>query len=131
MQLYYSYSGTNYCLYSQQPASTDTNILDHRILLNPCTSGAVPRAQMSWTRSTPATDPTKLYSQQYRFQDSQGSCMSLATINSSIMPGGDRYGGAYDPWRKLVTATCDSSTLQQWNATKNGSPAALQNTREN
>jgi len=127
-ELYFNYSGTNWCLYSQRPAANDPNVLDHRILLTKCTShSGVTVSQLQWTRSTPDTDPTKPYSYQYRFQDVDNQCMGLAEISMA----NDVYGGAYDPWKKLVTATCDLTTFQQWNADNNVGNSALQNTKEN
>jgi hypothetical protein len=126
---YLTLSGTNWCLYSSNTAYV-TNSTVGRILVTRCTSPAsgISAAQMQWTRTSPATDPTLSYSQQYRFLDSTGLCMSLATMPT--VPG-DVYGSTYSVWPKLVTATCDLSTLQQWNASNNVGNSSIQNQREN
>ncbi|HEV7206301.1 MAG TPA: RICIN domain-containing protein [Jatrophihabitans sp.] len=147
LQLYYTYSGVTWCLYSQRPAATDTNVLNHRILLTRCsTHTGVTTDKMQWTRTTPASDPSIPYSQQYRFQDADGQCMSLADLSAALYyqlsGSADPYPasggmpspgvpGAYDPWKKLVTARCDGSTMQQWNASNNVGYSSVQNIGEN
>jgi hypothetical protein len=126
---YLTLSGTNYCLYSSNTAYVTDGTVG-RILVTRCSSPAsgITASQMQWTHTTPVTDPTLSYSQQYRFIDSTGLCMSLATMPS--VPG-DGYGSTYSVWPKLVTATCDLSTLQQWNASNNVGNSSLQNILEN
>ncbi|MBV9820871.1 MAG: RICIN domain-containing protein [Actinobacteria bacterium] len=126
---YVTLSGTNWCLYSSNTAYAANSTVG-RILATRCTSPAsgISAGQLQWTRTTPATDPTLSYSQQYRFIDTTGLCMSLATMPS--VPG-DTYGSTFSVWPKLVTATCDLSTLQQWNASNNVGNSSIQNQREN
>ena len=129
---YLTLSGVNWCLYSTNVAYT-TGGTNGRIQVTRCTSPAygISASQLQWVHTTPSTNPTLSYSQQYRFIDSTGLCMSLATMTT--VPG-DPYanqGNPYGVWPKLVTATCDLSTLQQWNASNNVGNSSIQNQREN
>jgi hypothetical protein len=120
---YFTLNGTNWCIYSQ-------DIKDERVLLTPCSAPAsgISTAQLKWTRTSPTLTPTLTYSQQYRFIDNVGRCLSLADVPP--IPG-DPYGTTYSVWKKGVTATCDLSTIQQWNASNNVGNSSIQNTIEN
>lgn len=129
---YLTLSGVNWCLYSTNVAYT-TGGTNGRIQVTRCSSPAsgITAGQLQWVHTTPAANPTLSYSQQYRFIDSTGLCMSLATMVT--VPGDPYagYGNPYGVWPKLVTATCDLSTLQQWNASNNVGNSSIQNQREN
>lgn len=114
---YYNTGGVKYCLYNQGTG------VDTFVLLTVCSANAgnsVPPSRMVWTRSTPATSPSIPFSQQYRFQNG-GLCLSLKTV-----PTNDQF----TVWPKLVMATCDYSTLQQWNAVNVTGSFSLQDTSE-
>ncbi|HTZ42888.1 MAG TPA: RICIN domain-containing protein [Jatrophihabitans sp.] len=132
---YTNLSGTNYCLFSTNTAYEQDGTVG-RVMSTPCFTGsshywsgngiAVSQSQLQWTHTTPATDSN--YSKQYRFIDSSGLCLSVA--NMPNVPGA-LYGSNYSVWPKLVTATCDFSTLQQWNASNDVGNSSVMNIREN
>ena len=141
-QLYFTPNGpgtTKYCLYSLNKPNS-TSLIDKRVVMTPCsTHPGVSTAQMQWTRTTPATDPSLPFSHQYRFQDLNQKCLSLADVPQMVPPPPSSDPGYsfwtslwddYKVWQKAVTVTCDYTTLQQWNASAIPSGSSLENTTE-
>jgi hypothetical protein len=118
---------TKYCLYSK--LSTNSNPANRLVLLTPCAGHSptttITDAALRWTRSTPKASPGTPYAQQYRFVDATSTpqCMSFATLTVA----GD---STFSQWSKLVTATCDGSTAQQWNAANTIGTSSLKDTVE-
>jgi hypothetical protein len=110
-------SGTTYCLVSPQTEGGYVTVS------SPCPAGVGSAASTyRWTMyTTKAADGSDLpYRQRYTIVDGAGRCLALGS-NS------DLWNGQYT---KAVTATCDGSTGQKWNASASLDASTMANTHE-
>ena len=117
---YLTLSGTNWCLYSSNTAYVANSTVG-RILVTRCTSPAsgISASQMQWIRTTPATDPTLSYSQQYRFSTAPGCACRWPPCRRC--PGTStappiRCGRSWSP-RPATCPPCSSGTRPTTSAT--------------
>lgn len=112
-----TYNGGNsadkYCLTSPRTAGAYVKVTQCPATPNPTTT---------WTNNlTQDASGNELpYKHKYTMVDSGGLCLSLS-------PATDLLNGQY---YKTITATCDGSAAQKWNALPNAAKPVLQNTIE-
>lgn len=106
--------GTKYCLQSPLSPSTENEAGGGPyVVVTPCTGGSsncsTSTSNCVWTQygATDASGNQLPSTQKYTVQDTDGYCLDLATNSKDFLNG---------QYSKVIVATCNGTTLQEWNA---------------